>query len=263
MSFKREGNDPGLLKNLQHRRVSEILGDFIPDDEALLLSNGRLTCTICPKRPIFDTIQMLSLHRKGKNHLYELSWHLQRKRDVEYKKCKQIQKQFLKTGRLSVPIMETKESSPLAYIARSLSQSKKGFNKFNRDRKFVLDIPETCKIKSNISAPVIIEQSANSQVRHYLKSLSRKRPLEKAVNTLRASYGCRHQGQNREKTEGKPEQSRTVQSQGSSSSGKANEAQLKIFESGWIKDAEGNWVKDPEVEFDSDEDEPPTFRHSL
>ena len=42
MSFKRDGDDANLLKNLQHRRVSEILGDHIPDDEALLLSNGRL-----------------------------------------------------------------------------------------------------------------------------------------------------------------------------------------------------------------------------
>lgn len=42
MSFKRDGDDANLLKTLQHRRVSEILGDHIPDDEAKLLSNGRL-----------------------------------------------------------------------------------------------------------------------------------------------------------------------------------------------------------------------------
>ena len=41
MSFKRDGNDTNLLKNLQHRRVIEILGDYIPNDEALLLSNGK------------------------------------------------------------------------------------------------------------------------------------------------------------------------------------------------------------------------------
>lgn len=197
---------------------------------------------------------------KGIDLLSELSWYLQKKRDLEYKKCKQIRKQFLKTGRLSVPIMETKEVSSLAYIAHSLSHPKKGFNKFSKDRKFVLDISETCKMKSNITAPAV-KQSANSQVRRYLKSLSRKRPLEKTVNILRSNYGSRQRVQNREKTEVKSEQSRMTQ--GSSSSDIAKEAQLKMLESGWIKDADGNWMKDPEVEFDSDEEEPPAFGHGI
>lgn len=54
---------------LQSQRIKELLGIQIPDGEAKLLSNGRLTCMICIHRPIFDTINVLSIHRKGKKHL--------------------------------------------------------------------------------------------------------------------------------------------------------------------------------------------------
>jgi hypothetical protein len=31
------------------------------------------------------------------------------------------------------------------------------------------------------------------------------------------------------------------------------------YRNGWIKNAFGTWVQDPDVEFDSDEHEPPVF----
>lgn len=54
---------------LQSQRIKELLGIQIPEGEAKLLSNGKLTCMICIQRPIFDTINVLSIHRKGKKHL--------------------------------------------------------------------------------------------------------------------------------------------------------------------------------------------------
>lgn len=70
MSFKRDGDDISLLNRLKKQRVSEILGNHIPEDEAKLLSNGRLTCLVCTHRPIFDTVNMLAKHRQGKKHLF-------------------------------------------------------------------------------------------------------------------------------------------------------------------------------------------------
>lgn len=91
MAFKRvnDGSGSDLLKSLevpliilvyivlfinyiimlQSQRIKDILGIQIPESEAKLLSNGRLTCMICIQRPIFDTINILSIHRKGKKHL--------------------------------------------------------------------------------------------------------------------------------------------------------------------------------------------------
>nr|XP_030147307.3 sodium channel modifier 1 isoform X3 [Taeniopygia guttata] len=41
MSFKRDESDPGPLRALQRRRVAELLASAIPEDEALLLRDGR------------------------------------------------------------------------------------------------------------------------------------------------------------------------------------------------------------------------------
>ncbi|KAK7486650.1 hypothetical protein BaRGS_00022051 [Batillaria attramentaria] len=60
MSFKREGNDAGLLGNLRRRRIKELLSEDVPEDEAKLLCNGRFACLVCSHRPIFDTVDMLT-----------------------------------------------------------------------------------------------------------------------------------------------------------------------------------------------------------
>ncbi|TRZ09331.1 hypothetical protein HGM15179_017776 [Zosterops borbonicus] len=72
MSFKRDENDPGPLGALQRRRVAELLASAIPEDEALLLRDGRLACSLCPHRPVCDTLQTLLLHRAGRKHLDSL-----------------------------------------------------------------------------------------------------------------------------------------------------------------------------------------------
>uniref|UniRef100_A0A8U8BCQ3 Sodium channel modifier 1 n=1 Tax=Geospiza parvula TaxID=87175 RepID=A0A8U8BCQ3_GEOPR len=75
MSFKRDESDPGPLGALQRRRVAELLASAIPEDEALLLRDGRLACSLCPQRPVCDTLQTLLLHRAGRKHLdSECGW---------------------------------------------------------------------------------------------------------------------------------------------------------------------------------------------
>uniref|UniRef100_A0A8V5GPV9 Uncharacterized protein n=1 Tax=Melopsittacus undulatus TaxID=13146 RepID=A0A8V5GPV9_MELUD len=68
MSFKRDGDDPGQLGALQRRRVAELLASFIPEEEAVLLRSGRYACAVCPHRPVFDTLEVLSVHREGRKH---------------------------------------------------------------------------------------------------------------------------------------------------------------------------------------------------
>ncbi|MEE6491530.1 hypothetical protein FKM82_016251 [Ascaphus truei] len=41
MSFKRDGDDSCQLNVLKKRRVADLLASYIPEDEALLLKNGR------------------------------------------------------------------------------------------------------------------------------------------------------------------------------------------------------------------------------
>uniref|UniRef100_H9GLE9 Sodium channel modifier 1 n=1 Tax=Anolis carolinensis TaxID=28377 RepID=H9GLE9_ANOCA len=53
----------------QKRRVADLLANYIPEDEALLLRDGRYSCSVCFHRPVFDTLDMLTVHRSGKKHL--------------------------------------------------------------------------------------------------------------------------------------------------------------------------------------------------
>uniref|UniRef100_A0A8C3J2M0 Sodium channel modifier 1 n=1 Tax=Calidris pygmaea TaxID=425635 RepID=A0A8C3J2M0_9CHAR len=84
MSFKREGDDPDQLGVLQKRRVADLLANYIPEDEALLLRSGRYACTVCAHRPVFDTLDVLTVHRAGKKHTSSLQRFYGRKRSPPF-----------------------------------------------------------------------------------------------------------------------------------------------------------------------------------
>lgn len=72
MSFKREGDDWSQLNVLKKRRVGDLLANYIPEEEVLMLRDGRFACAVCPHRPVLDTVAMLTAHRAGKKHLSSL-----------------------------------------------------------------------------------------------------------------------------------------------------------------------------------------------
>lgn len=193
----------------------------------------------------------------------ELSKYLKYKKDVELRKSKQVQKALLKAEMTSTTDGKDPSLTFITFSSNFSSQAKKKrYNNSIYARKPVLDITETCeKLKNNINSATIIEQSANSQVRHYLKSLSRKKPLEKTINKLKDNYG-QAQKKSKQKTD---EYTEKINVAVVESTAKKDECKkpvnyhIKLLESGWIQDSTGNWVKDPNVEFDSDEDEPPSF----
>ncbi|XP_059168535.1 sodium channel modifier 1-like [Physella acuta] len=98
MSFKREGDDVNLLSILRKRRIKELLSEDIPADEAKLLCNGRFACTVCPHNPIFDTVNILNVHRNGKKHLSYLETYKEKKREVQQLKTLRKHETFLNNG---------------------------------------------------------------------------------------------------------------------------------------------------------------------
>nr|CAD7446572.1 unnamed protein product [Timema bartmani] len=265
MAFKRDGDDTDLLQNLKHRRVSDLLSNFIPDDEATLLRNGRLTCLVCRHRPIFDTLSTLAMHRKGKKHLYELGKYLACKRSHELKQLKADHKDFVRTGVVSV--------EPLPVPPAQTKLLAHGVPYSSCVRQFDISL-------SGVTTGA--KPSANSQVRKYLKGLWKKRSLEKTVAKCRENYGGKLGHQNikdvvAESSALKNGQEPLLRSVSIVASAGASDGfkdigapqsasitaqkeashYIQLRMSGWIKDAKGNWVKDPEAEFDSDEDEPP------
>ncbi|XP_053866802.1 sodium channel modifier 1 isoform X3 [Malaclemys terrapin pileata] len=117
MSFKREGDDSGQLNVLQKRRVADLLANYIPEDEALLLRNGRYACTVCFHRPVFDTLDMLTVHRAGKKHVASLQTFYGKKRSRENEVQKRRQQEFLRA--------EEAGTQDLAHPAPLLAQTRK------------------------------------------------------------------------------------------------------------------------------------------
>lgn len=282
MSFKREGDNEELLNNLKHQRVRGLLSSHIPEDEVKLLSNGRLTCLICQHRPIFDNVTVLSVHRRGKRHLYELSRYIKCKQEYDLKqiKAKQLKElqqsaekesqQSLDTGQESGdcrPLLSRKmfvQSISLGSGGKKCQTLKQSGHKGSR--KTFLEVPSIEKHRTVLKSSNNTQQSASSAVRHYLKSLPRKRPIEKVIENCRDNYGGtpNKQCELREEVTSSP-QSHPVLPETNSADAlttpkpeeKSVEYEIQLRMSGWIKDAYGNWIKDPEVEFDSDEDAVP------
>ncbi|XP_073904238.1 sodium channel modifier 1 isoform X4 [Castor canadensis] len=115
MSFKREGDDWSQLNVLKKRRVGDLLASYIPEDEALMLRDGRFACAICPHRPVLDTLAMLTAHRSGKKHLSSLQL-FYGKKSGKGKEQNPKQQNDLRSK-------ETKAEAPLLTQTRLITQS--------------------------------------------------------------------------------------------------------------------------------------------
>ncbi|XP_072162824.1 uncharacterized protein [Diadema setosum] len=113
MSFKRDGNDGSQLNLLKKRRVAELLANDIPDDEAILMSNGRYACTVCHYRPVFDTVDMLTVHRSGKKHQHATENHFRKKRELAMLVQRRQAEAELRSEGLPGRSNETNEPAPL------------------------------------------------------------------------------------------------------------------------------------------------------
>lgn len=230
MTFQPENCTLDMKKSLNDLRVKELLGDHIPVDEAKLLSNGRITCLICLHRPIFDTTNMLSVHRRGKRHLSELEKFLRRKEELSLLEMRNKQ-------------LETKQN-----VEKSLLGCKAAkFKHIGMKRKPRLDVIDSSKLSSKTPVP----RSASSQLKSYIKKSSktqsftelvgemRERPLFRSTRTIDETPSMK------KKPLRETRRSETVTP--------VNQ-DIERHMSGWLKDASGNWIKDSEAEFDSDEE---------
>lgn len=116
MSFKREGDDWSQLNVLKKRRVGDLLASYIPEDEALMLRDGRFACAICPHRPVLDTLAMLTAHRAGKKHLSSLQLFYGKKHPGKGLEPNPRQQNELRRE-------ETKAEAPLLTQTRLITQS--------------------------------------------------------------------------------------------------------------------------------------------
>ncbi|KAH7970896.1 hypothetical protein HPB49_016611 [Dermacentor silvarum] len=281
MAFKREGTDTALLQDLQKRRVSEILVSHIPEDEALLLNNGKYACTLCPHRPVLDTIEMLAMHRKGKRHLINLTRHLSHTKWKEQELQKRLQEANAASGTVatsfdrtkllgSAPVKATKKAPRLKLMKAAPYSScckKKGGDQGGTGSSGV----------EELRTPAASQNAENPLVKAYIKKTQRKNSFASVVeqskrsSTAPSSTSLRLGGSSQwcdaDQSTVQPRKSVSKEAKKDLTEEEAKEKAkahyfLNLRMSGWKLDRDGKWVKDENVEFDSDEEEPPPFDES-
>ncbi|XP_061676061.1 sodium channel modifier 1 isoform X2 [Syngnathoides biaculeatus] len=241
MSFKREGNDKSQLNILKKRRVADLLSNFIPEDEAALLSNGRYTCLVCQYRPVFDTVDMLTVHRKGKRHLEGLKAFYGKKAQLKHEITKRKQENFIQAEDQKQEVSSSE--APLLAQTRKLTH-----HALLRTGPYNSCHRRTSKtVKGPVSSKSLLEHTAP--------------PCGPEKSEAVHCTSGPDQSHSSKTTGGRPRAAADPASEAMSAQRRRElEHYLKLKSDGWLRDPSGRWVKDGDVEFDSDEDdEPPSL----
>ncbi|XP_074665655.1 sodium channel modifier 1 [Strix aluco] len=257
MSFKREGDDPAQLGVLQKRRVADLLANYIPEDEALLLRSGRYACTVCAHRPVFDTLDVLTVHRAGKKHMGSLQRFYGRKHSLQDVAPKQRHEEEAQAEEADA------QGSPAPLLART--------RRIARSALLKAAPYSSCCRRTGVegSSSRAGGTQTGPSVAPTPPELSQKDGG--AVEASPAALLPGHRGGRadapkvalaRTQRGGKGKASSSGLSRAEALSPerrRALERYLQLRSAGWIQDHSGKWVKDENAEFDSDEDEPPAL----
>ncbi|NXN69970.1 SCNM1 protein, partial [Himantopus himantopus] len=268
---------PGPLGLSQKRRVADLLANYIPEDEALLLRSGRYACTVCAHRPVFDTLDMLTVHRAGKKHTGSLQHFYGRKRSLQDAAQKRQHEQEVQAeeagaqvgadtpsppcwtpGQAPLSSVPSPQGSPAPLLARTRRIARSALLK-------AAPYSSCCRRTGaeGSSSQAGVTRTGPSAAPTLPEPLRKER---EAVEASPAALLPGHHG-------GQVAPARTQQgSKGKTSSSalsrpealsperrQALERYLQLRSAGWIQDRSGKWVKDENAEFDSDEDEPPAL----
>ncbi|KAI9999887.1 hypothetical protein NQD34_011730 [Periophthalmus magnuspinnatus] len=233
MSFKREGDDRSQLNVLKKRRVADLLSNYIPEDEATIMSNGRYTCLVCSYGPVFDTVDMLTVHRNGKRHLEGLKRFYRKKAQLRNEIVKRKHESYIQSEENS---QEASSSAPLLAQTRKLTH-----------HALLRTVPyNSCHRKTSTKSEKQ-PASSTSDFSHSSRISEVKLPTMSTITTKTDTTGCTKE-LHLEESPPMSEQRK-----------KELEHYLKLKSAGWIQDRSGQWLKDDNVEFDSDEEEPPSL----
>ncbi|KAM5129659.1 sodium channel modifier 1 [Mantella aurantiaca] len=263
MSFKREGNDGSQLNVLRKRRVADLLAGYIPEDEALLLSTGRYACTVCSYRPVFDTIDMLSIHRNGKKHVASLQRFYGKKTDLRNEVQKRQHREYVRAEEAGEQL--PKGPAPLLAQTRRITHHallKSAPYNSCCSRKRPGDAGKGIAPPEHVAPPPsLVISHADQPISEWLGPPETADPrsdpagsadgrrtepeTKRSVRHRKKDRKCPRRGEEKEAPSDDPEKKREM------------EHYLRLRSAGWIPDGSGKWVKDENVEFDSDEEEPP------
>lgn len=245
MSFKREGDDKSQLNVLKKRRVADLLANFIPEDEAALMKNGRYTCLVCSYRPVFDTVDILMVHRKGKKHLEGLKAFYGKKAKLKNEISKRQHENYIQSEER---VQEPSISAPLLTQTRRLTH-----------HALLKTVPYNSCHRRTSAKPERVPLSTSSDPPgnpcNKLSSASCEAEVSKTEGARSHADSNAESSSTSVKT-GDPAVATQVTEPLTTQRRRELEHYLKLKSDGWVRDRNGQWVKDKNVEFDSDEEEP-------
>ncbi|XP_008295830.1 sodium channel modifier 1 [Stegastes partitus] len=243
MSFKREGDDKSQLNILKKRRVADLLSNFIPEDEAALMKNGRYTCLVCSYRPVFDTVDMLTVHRKGKRHLEGLKGFYGKKARLKNEITKRQHENFIQTEDSR---QEPSSSAPLLAQTRRLTH-----------HALLKTVPyNSCHRKTSTKSEKGAASTSSDPSGDKMPSAYWKPEASHSLSSS-SSSDCKTANEESLPSEDTTEAAVTQKEEPMTAERKRElEHYLKLKSDGWLRDPSGRWIKDENVEFDSDEEEP-------
>ncbi|KAI5618189.1 sodium channel modifier 1 isoform X1 [Silurus asotus] len=241
MSFKREGDDCSQLNVLKKRRVEDLLSNYIPEDEATLLKNGRYSCLVCSHRPIFDTVDMLTVHRKGKRHLEGLKWFYGKKSRLQNEIDKRRHQVYVNED----DRQETGSSAPLLTQTRKITH-----HALLRNTPYSSCHKKASQRSEKPSSPLNQDCSSNHGV--FTATTKISTDTTPGHSRISSQYQIETQLKKTKTKAANPAESEPVTEQRR----KELDHYLKLKSHGWLQDPSGKWIKDENVEFDSDEEEP-------
>ncbi|XP_042868640.1 sodium channel modifier 1-like isoform X2 [Penaeus japonicus] len=257
---------------VKDRRVTELLADHIPEDEAKLLSNGRYTCLVCNDRPVVDTLAMLSQHRVGKKHRFSLAKFMKRKEETEMLILKRKQETYLKSGATDsgAPLHPDRvlgQATTRGLLKTSSTYDSRSRSKYKPySRKEVIEYDRQEKVNQQQVDSLTKPVNPKTQVNKYIRQSQRKRDFTEVVEIERrlavtpkssASFYTPKLDTPKPPERVNPESSARV------AEAKTVDERSKYYQnlraSGWKRDLLGNWVRDDDAEFDSDEEPPEEY----
>lgn len=241
MSFKREGDDKSQLNVLQKRRVADLLSNFIAVDEAALLKNGRYTCLVCFHRPVFDTVDTLTVHRKGRRHMEELKRFYNKKTKLENETIKRKHEDYVHCEDNG---QEASCSAPLLEQTRKLTR-----------HALLKTVPYNSCHRKNSTKSARDAQSLQLHSSGFASLTPEQGESLKCEDTNSSAETNAADSKRRKRSANRCQEAEPLTAERR----KELEHYLQLKSQGWLQDRSGNWVKDENVEFDSDEEDPPSL----
>ncbi|XP_065191886.1 sodium channel modifier 1-like isoform X1 [Sycon ciliatum] len=287
MSFKLVGDQFSQIKQTQKRRRCDLLLESVPDDEALLMKNGRFACLVCSWRPTFDTLEMLAVHRQSQKHADAMVKRIEQQASLQLEIMKREQNlaaagghsKGLPSSQRSGPNVRQSPSSsshppPLVTdtrerVTRALSQWSVPYDpRVSGGRHSgAASAPASSRVQG-VSQGVYSNRGSSLCQAPHSSSLQAESATVAAVKdsadtqyVFPARAGVAKK--KKKKTAGSSAASTSASTQqsakGSTTSSEAEKKATRVqrlLESGWVLCNDGSWVRDPSAEFDSDEEPP-------